>query len=240
STFYSSILLPSRPPGTALNVKDTRFRKISKFLREMEERGFVILAETKGVQSLVGVNRTHPELRAFKATTDTTAAQEAAEAAAIKKVEDEAAGARGAGAGGNGGETTVKAFELYKLSHNIKKMLGAEAASTTGKYGECLTPAEARNLLFAYIREEGLEHPTDKSLVTLNGPLCDNLYKPMNKKAPRVEYPTHAKKADLPKRFLDRLQLHHAIVLPRTDRPLIGRGGIPLVLIEVEKRQGNR
>ena len=24
----------------------------------------------------------------------------------------------------------------------------------------------------------------------LNGPLCDNLYKPMNKKAPRVEYPT--------------------------------------------------
>lgn len=49
-----------------------------------------------------------------------------------------------------------------------------------------------------------------------------------------------AKKADLPKRFLDRLQLHHAIVLPRTDRPLIGRGGIPLVLIEVEKRQGNR
>lgn len=49
-----------------------------------------------------------------------------------------------------------------------------------------------------------------------------------------------AQKADLPKRFLDRLQLHHAIVLPGTDRPLIGRGGIPLVLIDVEKRQGNR
>lgn len=30
----------------------------------------------------------------------------------------------------------------------------------------------------------------NKSLVVLNGPLCDNLYKPMNKKAPRVEYPT--------------------------------------------------
>ena len=27
----------------------------------------------------------------------------------------------------------------------------------------------------------------------LNGPLCDNLYKPMNKKAPRVEYPTEVR-----------------------------------------------
>lgn len=33
-------------------------------------------------------------------------------------------------------------------------------------------------------------HVQSKALVVLNGPLCDNLYKPTNKKAPRVEYPT--------------------------------------------------
>lgn len=33
----------------------------------------------------------------------------------------------------------------------------------------------------------------NKALVMLNGPLCDNLYKPMNKKAPRVEYPTEVR-----------------------------------------------
>lgn len=43
STFYSSVLLPSRPPGTSIDVKKTRFRKISNFLREMEERGLVTL-----------------------------------------------------------------------------------------------------------------------------------------------------------------------------------------------------
>ncbi|CAM9555183.1 unnamed protein product [Scytosiphon promiscuus] len=119
-------------------------------------------------------------------------------------------------------------------------MLGSELASVTGKYGEYLTPAEARDILFGYIKAEGLDHPTNKSLVVLNGPLCDNLYKPMNKKAPRVEYPTEAKKAELPRRFLERLQLHHAILLPGNAHPFVGRGGIPSVSIDVEKRQGNR
>lgn len=63
---------------------------------------------------------------AKQATTDTAAAQAAAEAAAIDKAKEEVAGvgSGGAAAGGGSGETTVKAFELYKLSHNIKKMLG--------------------------------------------------------------------------------------------------------------------
>lgn len=39
--------------------------------------------------------------------------------------------------------------------------------------------------------------PQDRSMVTLNGPLCDNLYKPMNKKAPRVEYPTHVRLGEI-------------------------------------------
>lgn len=43
STFYSSVLLPSRPPGTSIDVKKTRHRKISNFLKEMEERGLVTL-----------------------------------------------------------------------------------------------------------------------------------------------------------------------------------------------------
>lgn len=49
-----------------------------------------------------------------------------------------------------------------------------------------------------------------------------------------------AKKAELPRRFLERLQLHHAILLPGNPHPFVGRGGIPSVSIEVEKRQGNR
>lgn len=37
---------------------------------------------------------------------------------------------------------------------------GGELSSRTGVYGEYLTPSEAREVLFAYIQQEGLEHPT--------------------------------------------------------------------------------
>ena len=46
------------------------------------------------------------------------------------------------------------------LERFLRRPAGSNAASTTGKYGEYLTPAEARNVLFAYIKSEGLEHPT--------------------------------------------------------------------------------
>lgn len=59
---------------------------------------------------------------------------------------------------------------------------------------------------------------------------------------PRRQPPpqNQATKAELPRRFLDRLQLHHAILLPGNAHPFVGRGGIPSVSIDVEKRQGNR
>lgn len=58
---------------------------------------------------------------------------------------------------------------------------------------------------------------------------------------PRRHQPKNqATKAELPRRFLDRLQLHHAILLPGNAHPFVGRGGIPSVSIDVEKRQGNR
>lgn len=42
----------------------------------------------------------------------------------------------------------------------VSNFSGSDAASATGKYGEYLTPAEAREVLFDYIKTEGLDHPT--------------------------------------------------------------------------------
>lgn len=57
STFYSSVLLPSRPPGTSIDVKRTRYRKISNFLKEMEERGLVTLEVHAGFGGANGFSR---------------------------------------------------------------------------------------------------------------------------------------------------------------------------------------
>lgn len=59
STFYSSVLLPSRPPGTSIDVKKTSYRKISNFLQEMEGRGLVTL-EVRRFKSKRGFTRKIP------------------------------------------------------------------------------------------------------------------------------------------------------------------------------------
>lgn len=56
------------------------------------------------------------------------------DAAAAAAAAEGAAGGGGGGGAGAGGdsETIMKAFELFKLSHNIKKMLGEERRNDAG------------------------------------------------------------------------------------------------------------
>lgn len=55
---------------------------------------------------------------------------------------------------------------LNVFTHSARKK-GSDAASATGKYGEYLTPAEARDVLFGYIRAEGLGHPTVRAFACM-------------------------------------------------------------------------
>ncbi|TYZ61322.1 hypothetical protein PybrP1_010362 [[Pythium] brassicae (nom. inval.)] len=48
STFQASVFLPSRPAGLSLNVKQSSFKKTSAFLRAMQARGLLAVAEKDG------------------------------------------------------------------------------------------------------------------------------------------------------------------------------------------------
>lgn len=64
--------------------------------------------------------------RFWQGTTVTAAAKAAADAAALAAAEPGGAGVAAAATSAGDGETSMKAFELFKLSHNIKKMLGEQ------------------------------------------------------------------------------------------------------------------
>ena len=75
SQFYSSIMLPCRPPGTTLDIKKTQYKKVrvfsevfvvifiklSAFLSFMERHELVTIKDDKGVQYITSINRSHPE-----------------------------------------------------------------------------------------------------------------------------------------------------------------------------------
>lgn len=63
STFQASVFLPSRPEGLSLVIKQSSFKKTSAFLRAMQTRGLLAVAEKDGVQTITAISRRHPYVR---------------------------------------------------------------------------------------------------------------------------------------------------------------------------------
>lgn len=64
STFYATHVQPACDPK--VEIKQTTFKKLGKFLAHMESEGFVtIRQEQKGVEQLASIKHDHPELSAF-------------------------------------------------------------------------------------------------------------------------------------------------------------------------------
>lgn len=63
SLFYAAHLLPCRPQGTRVDVRASRFRKVSVLLEHLASVGVLTLEEAEGgVLSIIAVNRAHPLL----------------------------------------------------------------------------------------------------------------------------------------------------------------------------------
>ncbi|XP_059607882.1 eukaryotic translation initiation factor 2D [Phlebotomus argentipes] len=64
STFYASHIQTTTPES--FNIKHTKHKKVTKFLEQMAEEGFLVLKEEKkGIQKVFSINFDHEELLAF-------------------------------------------------------------------------------------------------------------------------------------------------------------------------------
>jgi len=53
----------SSPSGSSLDVKKSSYKKLSKFLAAMQQKGFVQVKElSKGVESIISIHHDHSEL----------------------------------------------------------------------------------------------------------------------------------------------------------------------------------
>ncbi|KAL1130204.1 hypothetical protein AAG570_013142 [Ranatra chinensis] len=66
NVFYKVHILEACPPGTVLDLKDTRYKKLSNFLNEMAENKLIVLESvTKGVLSISSIDYSHRILKEF-------------------------------------------------------------------------------------------------------------------------------------------------------------------------------
>ncbi|CAI5497857.1 unnamed protein product [Closterium sp. Naga37s-1] len=244
STLWSNHVLPCRPPGTTVDIKKSSHKKLSKWLHAKAVDGLISGKEDKHRKEFIlsAVNYRHPTLIAF--TPDKTNKPPQTPAAATQDTSPTAPGAptttatttattssSGSGSSSSGGLTVE---EVFKPTHHVSAIFEAVGLDPHAYY----SPSAAREAALNYISLHSLTKPSDPSIVILDAPLCDALYKGAIKKG--AAYPTECHKRDVGPTIVKRMQAHHRVERASIGKSIVRKGGLVPVHILVERRQGNK
>uniref|UniRef100_S4RKB7 Eukaryotic translation initiation factor 2D n=1 Tax=Petromyzon marinus TaxID=7757 RepID=S4RKB7_PETMA len=158
STFFSVHLIPCCPNGKRIDMKKSSYKKLSKFLQSMQQRGLLQVKESsKGVENIVNIDWKHQELRSLPNSEDPPDGAVA---------EEERVGVCG--------ETLYRAPDITALYGVSTRVLGLFQPAGHKK-GDILGANDVRNVLTNYVRENDLADKQEGTVVTVNPLLCDSL-----------------------------------------------------------------
>jgi translation initiation factor 2D len=219
SVFYANHVLPNRPTGTTIQLKQTSFKKFGTYLLHQQDCGLLKVAEDKKDNNPAGflqsINRRHEDFRGFKKT---------------------------ASIGGDSDEKSKMSIVMLKVipNHFVNLMrldpedVKAVNAKSEDRRGTgMLTTPEVRAILEKYCKANELI-AADATEVTLDGPLTDALYKKSKASAP-----TTLSRKELNDAWAAKMESAYAVVqMPGSKITKLARGVPPKVQIEVSKRSG--
>ncbi|XP_011339852.1 eukaryotic translation initiation factor 2D isoform X2 [Ooceraea biroi] len=78
SNFFKNHLLAACPPGKNVDVKKSRYKKLSVFLADMKAKGIINTSITKGVETLLSIKFDHPLVRGLVITEESSVTTEPA------------------------------------------------------------------------------------------------------------------------------------------------------------------
>ena len=242
ASFYAGHIIPAvkKQGNQLLDIKKTRYKKISAFLQHQASEGVISLAPSKDkrdpIAFLSGVNRSHPKLREVKKAMKALSISESStsKSSADRKI------------------VLVNLFlvptKVVTAMNLDKDLVSAKNAKSQERRGTgFLTAAESREILDLYIVENNLVDQNSPKYITVDGPLGDVLWgltkreRQVASKSPVPSRPDHINRKQLQERWQSKLELGYAIVsMPGSKILSLKRGSPPKISIEVEKRQGNK
>ncbi|GLD92748.1 hypothetical protein PINS_up001327 [Pythium insidiosum] len=229
STLHATVLLPNRPAGVTLNIKQTTHKKLSAFLKAMASRGLLHVTEKDGVQSVIAISARHPDVVAHAVYR--TAEDERSEETA------RTAGSSGVQATPAPGTFAPDVQEFLGLSQALRTLLSHDAAHAEA-FGPALqqkhfTAVQVRELIAQYVEREALVDPYDKRFVRLNGPLTDAFF--YGNKQLGGAYPDRVQRADLLKVLMDKCPRYHRICLFPGHDAKMRSGALRRIEVSAEK-----
>ena len=225
SNFWSKSVLPMRPEGTTLDIKQSPFKKISKLVSALQKKKVLKCKLVRKEEHIVAVDRAHPDIARAQAGAATAAAAEGAGGGARK------------GAGG-GGAATIEVDTLFKPTSNLRPIFAGSAA--TGEGRDAMYSAEqVRAALGAYCtREELFTTEGSERELKLDQQLASQLY---GKKEPQAAGDTEAEDRLL-ERLMGKLTVHSRVVrtFGAQREESLRKGRLEPILVTAEDRHKGR
>lgn len=213
--FYSKFMLPSRPAGSTIQLKQSSYKKLSTFLNEMSKLGICEVQGKDGVDSLTFFRRNHDAIQTL-AEFQTQAEREQVE---IQQDTAETLDYKA-------GEYAPQVMEYYKPTPRLDPILNRQF----------YTVSELKEALLSYIELKGLGHTAQQ--IRLDPELTDALLK--RKKKPEGGYPTHLDKAEALKLLIQQCQAYYSVKFHPDHEPAMKRGQLHPIQVRAEKRMGNK
>lgn len=224
SVFYAQHVLPNRPPSTTVELKQTRYKKLSAYLEEQVSSGLLRVGPDPKAKAkdplaiLLEYNRKHKDLRPYLQ-----------QAKSEPTVDDT--------------NKKLVLVDLYAIPKHIAELLrldddAVKAASATSEERRntgLLTAKELRTILDDYIAREGL----GSGRIILDGPLTDALF---SKRQQAAEKPPETMlRKDVAEAWQARMDVAYALVeTPGSRMVRLARGRPPKIEIEVQLRQSRK
>ncbi|XP_062396276.1 eukaryotic translation initiation factor 2D isoform X2 [Sardina pilchardus] len=216
STFLRNHMVSCCPSGKQLDIKKSSYKKLSKFLQCMQtEHQLVQVKElSKGVESIVGVDWKHRELRSFVTPDDCGLVDAPAEA-------------------GQGSEVLYQPPEI-SVMYMVTARLEPLFQDAHKRKGAALQPADVRTIITDYVKRNELVDEINKNFVTINPTLCDCLLE-------KSEYNEIEKLKwdDLFTRTLGKMQQCHQLQFPGQPA-VVKKGAVEPIDISVASRGSNK
>ena len=235
SAFYSNCMLPSRPPGTEIDMKKTSYKKLSKLIKKMEKRGLITAKQSKKDDRITGVNRTHEVYLLFgeELAVEGEGQQTGGAPAAIAV---DASGSPGGAA--RAGAKEIEVFQVFRATSNLRPIFGDNDKDAV------FTEDEIKRTLVAYAAREALTtsdsnsaNPTDavsSQTLSLDKLLKSGLYG----KKEEVEVGSVVPLCDVYTRLVSKMQTYHKVVCDGDE--VVKKGKIKHIHVTTEDRHAGR
>ncbi|PSN35430.1 Eukaryotic translation initiation factor 2D [Blattella germanica] len=143
SNFYKVHMIPACPPGATLDIKKSSYKKLSRFLQEMERQDVLKVKElTKGVESITAFNFSHQRMKDF---VDIEPPKPMDSCIANKPA----------------------ITELFQVTGHVLPVLNFFGL----RKGDMLSATEVRGYVTEYVRKQNLQDAIVRNVVRLDGAL---------------------------------------------------------------------